>query len=250
MLLPAGGSTCQNDLPEPFRIKTQRWVNIPEYRYTLQPKCYYKGWVNMLQNLHPTQSIDLFTQNGIKMRSNNTFSVHFIIRQNQNGNYTIFARIVVNKSRCELGLKQAIEKGDWNQGKGAAKPKTPALQQLNSYLEEVRAKVVTHYQQLDLADEHVTAEAVKASYLGQGAKAEEEKMTLNKLVAMHNEMMQKVLERGTMKNYYSTALYLKKYMSKKYLSGDIQLKDLNFAFITGFEFYIHNNLTSIDQSFF
>jgi integrase/recombinase XerD len=44
-----------------------------------------------------------------------------------------------------------------------------------------------------------------------------------------------------MKNYYSTALYLKKYLSAKYLSGDIFLKDLNFQFITSFEFYIRNN---------
>lgn len=70
---------------------------------------------------------------------------------------------MVNKSRCELGLNQTIEKDDWNQGKGAVKPKIPALKQLNSYLEKVRA------------------------------------------------------------NYYSTALYLKKYMGKKYLlSGEIQ----------------------------
>jgi hypothetical protein len=30
--------------------------------------------------------------------------------------------------------------------------------------------VVTHYQQLDLDDNHVTTEAVKASYLGEGSK--------------------------------------------------------------------------------
>jgi len=45
--------------------------------------------------------------------------------------------------RSELCLKQAIEKDDWNPGKEAAKPKTPALKQLNSYLEEVRATLVT-----------------------------------------------------------------------------------------------------------
>ena len=175
------------------------------------------------------------------MRSTNTFGVHFIIRPNQKGTHTLYVRIVVNKSKSELGLKRAIDKDDWNPGRGAAKPRTPELKQLNSYLEEVRAKMVTHYQRLDLDDEHITAEAVKNSYLGLGSGGEEEKMTLNKLVASHNEMMQKVLERGTMKNYYSTAIYLKRYMAKKYPSGDIYLKDLSFSFITGFEFYIRNN---------
>ena len=93
---------------------------------------------------------------------------------------------------------------------------------MNNYLEEVRAKLVSHYQQLDLAGELFTAETVKNSYLGRN-DAGEEKMTLNRLVGLHNEMMQKVLERGTMKNYYSTAIYLKKFMSCKYAAGDIPL---------------------------
>jgi len=42
------------------------------------------------------------------MRSNNTFGVHFITRQNQKGNCTIFARIVVNKTRSELGQQYCL----------------------------------------------------------------------------------------------------------------------------------------------
>jgi site-specific recombinase XerD len=173
------------------------------------------------------------------MRSTNTFGFHFIIRPNQKGSYTIYARIVVNKSKCELGIKQTIQKDDWNQGKGCAKSKTIELKQLNSYLEQVRSKLVVHYRKLDLEDVHVTAEVVKNSYLG--LQAVDKTMTLNELIETHNEMMQKVLERGTMKNYYTTAMYIKRYMSNKYLSGDVLLKDLNFQFITEFEFYIRNN---------
>lgn len=174
------------------------------------------------------------------MRSSNTFGIQFILRPNQRGTHTIYTRIVVNSTRCELGLKQAIDKDDWNSAKGAAKPKNHELKKLNNYLEEVRAKLVSHYRELDLSGERFTAESVKNSYLGRTA-AGEEKISLNRLVAMHNEMMEKVLERGTMKNYYSTAVYLKKFMNGKYAAGDIFLMDLNFQFITGFEMYIRNN---------
>jgi len=173
------------------------------------------------------------------MRSTNTFGVHFIIRPNQKGSYTIYARIVVNKSRCELGIKQVIQKDDWNQSKGSAKSKTSELKQLNSYLEQVRSKLVVHYRKLDLEDVNITAAVVKNSYLG--LRATEKTMTLNELMETHNEMMQKVLERGTIKNYYTTAMYAQRYLSNKYLSGDVLLKDLNFQFITEFEFYIRNN---------
>jgi integrase len=174
------------------------------------------------------------------MRSKNTFGLHFVLRPAQKGSHAIYARIVVNGSRCELALKQIIDKKDWNADKGAARPTTPALKRLNSHLEEVRAKLVSHYQELALANEYLTAEMVKNSYLGKTAGGEE-KMTLNRLVAKHNEMQGKILERGTMKNYKSTAIYLRNYMLSKYDAGDIYLKDLTHQFITGFEFYIRNN---------
>jgi hypothetical protein len=66
-------------------------------------------------------------------------------------------------------------------------------------------------------------------------------MTLCKSVDMHNDMMKSVLEKGTLKNYFSTAVYLKRYLAYKYLVRDINLHDLAYSFITGFEFYIRNN---------
>ena len=88
----------------------------------------------------------------------------------------------------------------------AARPTTPEIKRLNSYLEEVRAKVVSSYQELNLPGEYFTAEMLKNAYFGKTA-AGEEKMTLNRLVVMHNEMLGKTLEKGAMKNYKSTAIY-------------------------------------------
>jgi len=174
------------------------------------------------------------------MRSSNTFGLHFVLRPTQKDSHAIYVRIVVNGSRCELALKQVIDKNDWNSEKGAARPKTPALKKLNTYLEEVRAKLVSNYQQLDLTGDYLTAEMLKNAYLGKTA-AGEEKMTLSRLVAHHNEMMRQTLEPGTMKNYKSTAIYLRNYMNLKYDAGDIYLKDLSYQFISGFDFYVRNN---------
>jgi site-specific recombinase XerD len=177
------------------------------------------------------------------MKSTNTFGVHYTLRQNRpvDGKFPIYVRITVNKSRCELALKSYLLKEDWNNAKGAAKPKNQELKELNSYLEEVRSKIVTHYQRLALENTEVTAEAVKNAYLGISEKTTAEKITLCKLVDMHNDLMKSVLKRGTLKNYFSTAIYLRKFLGKKSPAGDIQLEDLNYAFITAFEFYIRNN---------
>ena len=173
------------------------------------------------------------------MRSSNTFGVHFVLRRMAK-THSIFARITVNGTRCELALKRSIDPTDWNVAKGVAKPKNPALKQLNSLLEEVRAKLVSNYQQFNLAGEYFSAEMLKNAYLGKTVEGEE-KITLNRLVAMHNEMLGKTLEPGTMKNYKSTAIYIRNYLNLKYDAGDIFLKDLSHQFITGFEFHVRNN---------
>src|SRR6185312_5684676 len=174
------------------------------------------------------------------MRSSNTFGLHFVLRPAQKGTHAIYARIVVNGTRCELALKQTIDKNDWNSAKGAAKPRTSALKQLNSLLEEIRAKVVASYQEFNLTGQYFTAEMLKNAYFGKTPEGDE-KMTLNRLVVMHNEMLGKTLEPGTMKNYKSTAIYIRNYLNLKYAAGDIYLKDLTHQFITGFEHYVRNN---------
>ena len=68
------------------------------------------------------------------MRSSNTFGVHFTLRnKEQNGKLPIYARIVVNKTRCELSLKHYLPKNDWNEIKGVVKSKNEELKQLNSF---------------------------------------------------------------------------------------------------------------------
>jgi len=177
------------------------------------------------------------------MKSTNTFGVHFSLRLNRpvNGKFPVYVRITVNKSRCVLALKSLVKEEDWNIGKGSPKPKNEELKQLSSYLEEVRSKLVVQFQRLQLDNTTVTAEAVKNAYLGINDKPAGEKMTLCKLVDMHNDMMKTVLEKGTLKNYFSTAIYIKKFLSHRYQVQDMNLEDLNYAFITGFEFYIRNN---------
>jgi len=177
------------------------------------------------------------------MKNANTFGVHFTLRLDRpvNGRFPIYVRIQVNKGRCAVALKTLVNKEDWNIGKGSPKPKNEELKQLASYLEEVRSKIVVEFQRLQLENTIVTAEAVKNAYLGISDKPAVEKITLCKLVDMHNDMMKSVLKRGTMKNYFSTALYIRRFLAKKSPAGDINLEDLNYSFITGLEFYIRNN---------
>lgn len=175
------------------------------------------------------------------MKTTNTFGVHFILRKNktQNGKYPVYARISVNKSRCELAMKCYLKKEDWNEVKGFAKPKNDELKQLNTYFEEVRAKITNYYRQFERQEIVITAEALKNAYLGQGDQLKQK--TLMEVFTQHNKEMAASLKWGTMKNYFTTAKYLKEFLSNRFPGGDIYLKQLNYEFISSFELYVRSN---------
>jgi integrase/recombinase XerD len=166
------------------------------------------------------------------MRSTNTFGVHFTLKLSRmaEGKFPIYARIVINKSRCELALKYLIKKEDWNSFRGEAKSKNEELKILNSYLEETRGKIGGHYRELILNNKEVTAESVKNSYLGVTEIENNKNYTLLWAVEEHNIKMHTSLKPGTMKNYFTTAKYLKIFVKKKYKVSDIPLKKLNYEF--------------------
>jgi site-specific recombinase XerD len=175
------------------------------------------------------------------MKSKNTFGVHFTLRLSREvgGKFPIYVRVVVNKTRVELALKCFLLKEDWNGIKGLPKPKNDDLKQLTSYLEEVRAKIINHYRELEMDDQELTAEAVKNAYLG--IKEPKKQYSLLWLMEEHNTIMEKILKPGSLKNYYTTARYLKVFLKKKYNLDDIHLGDLRFEFITAFEYFIRSN---------
>jgi len=176
------------------------------------------------------------------MKGKNSFGVHFILRQarSRNGKAPIYARISVNGSRSEITVKAFVDPDDWNDSKGTARPKSGELRELNNYLEDVRGKLFTHYRDLKIDEEILTAEAVKNSYLGITEEQEEIQKTLLWLAAQHNSNMAKVLKHGSLKNYYTTERYLEKLLQMRYPSGDISLNQLRYEFITNFENYIRN----------
>ena len=185
------------------------------------------------------------------MKNSNTFGVNFILRMNkeQNGKCPVYARINVNSSRVELSIKTSLAINDWNAGKGTAKPKTPELKKFNSYLEEVRSKLVKSYQELNLGDAQVTAEAVKNAYLGIGPEVKEKivERTLLWLIKEHNEVMFRVLKKGSMKNYYTTERYIRKFLKEKCKVADINLNDLSYSFMTAFEHFVRTTPIKVND---
>lgn len=167
-----------------------------------------------------------------------TFSVLFFTRKlNRNKKeLSIYARITVNGKCSEMSLKRKTSVNEWDSSKGRLKGTSPRIKQLNSYLDQVYSKLLdTHKRILD-KDNLITADKVKASYLG----LDEEHKTLKDIIDYHDEKMKDVLKWGTLKNYHTTAKYLKEFLKKKKKTNDVYLKQINYQFITEFEMFLRN----------
>ena len=172
------------------------------------------------------------------MRNNSTLTVLIFTRDINNNpeKLTIYARITVDGRRAEISLKRYTAVNVWDDSKGRVIGTSQKARLLNSYLDEVYVQIMDAHKQLLQEGKLITAQAVKARYLGQ----DEQNQSLKELVTYHNTNMVSVLKFGTMKNYYSTERYLHKFLRHKFNSPDVYLKQLNYRFIVDFEQYLRN----------
>ena len=172
------------------------------------------------------------------MKSKNTFGIQFVLRLPKNKKdemAVVYARITVNGRRAEISLKNKVSINNWDEAKGRAKGKREEIVKLNSHMEQVRSLIFDCYQELIQQNKPVSVNAVKAKYLGEDI---EEAMTLLKVAEYHKQVATTKLAPGTMKNYYTTESYLKKFLKYQYRKNDITLDELNYKFILDFENFL------------
>ena len=179
------------------------------------------------------------------MKTTSTFGIQFIIRpkKNEPEKAIIYVRINVNSKRLEISLKRTIDATLWYYPGECVKGTSIEVKQLNKFIEETRYNIRECYQELRLQRKIITAEAVKNLFLGE-TKSEN---TLCSLIDYHNTNMRDVLAHGTLKNYFTTKKYVDLFLKKHFKTNDIYLSDLNYQFITEFEFFLRKT-NPLDES--
>ncbi|MGA8855393.1 MAG: site-specific integrase [Christiangramia sp.] len=179
------------------------------------------------------------------MQTSKTFSIHFWLNsaKKKDDLEPIYARITVDGKRAEISLKRSISVTYWDTRSKRANWRIPAGKALNAYLDQVYADLLDCQKQLLTESKYVTAQAIKARYLGE----DEQHKTLLQLVTYHNTNMGSILKPGTLKNYFTTERYIKRYLKIKLKTNDIFLKQLSYKFIIDFEQFLRNG-KSINHS--
>ncbi len=179
------------------------------------------------------------------MEPSRTFSIHFWLNtaKKKDNLAPIYARVTVNGKRSEISLKRQTSVTYWDTKSKKTTSRTPEGKALNSYLDQVHAKLLECHKQLSSGFELVTSKGIKARFLGQ----DKSHKTLLELIAYHNENMVGTLKFGTLKNYFTTENYIKRFLFKKKKVNDIYLKQLTYSFIIDFEQFLRKG-PSINRS--
>jgi len=111
---------------------------------------------------------------------------------------------------------------------------------INKYIEDVRFRLKEKYHMLEEKGFIITADAIKETYLGIH-KSQNSGHKLIELINYHEEIFGHELSKGTLKNYYTTRDYIKRFLQLKYKTNDILLRELDFQFITELKLYIREN---------
>ena len=172
------------------------------------------------------------------MKSAHTFSILFWINKSKtkDGKAPIYARITVEGKRSEISLKRSIESDNWNAEKGLVKGNKEDSRMINSYIGEVRNQLFESYQNLQKQKKFITAELIKANYLGSG----DNEHTLIRVFEDHNANHNGNLSANSIRNYKNTLNYVKLYLKEIMFTSDCYLSQLNYKWLVDFEVFLKN----------
>lgn len=174
------------------------------------------------------------------MKITQTFSI--LIWANKakatNDGLPLFARITVDGKRAEISLKRKVDPNNWNAKTGQLDGKGEEVRATNNYITQIKSEILKIYNQMQMFDEFITAEAIKVRFTGE----KEEKRTILQVFDYHNEQMERVVNidvvPATLVKFKTIRAKLYLYIWYQYKKSDYYLEELSHQFVTNFEYYL------------
>lgn len=171
------------------------------------------------------------------MKTTHTFIVHFWLKKKsvkKDGTISIYARIRLDGNSADISTKESTRESNWCPMAERINNKVKDANLVNNVLDDISSGLKTAYRTLLQEGGFITVQAVKQRFLGEDSPL----ATLNDLFKYHrkNELIK--LKNGTAKNYSATEKYLQRFIKTKYRTTDVNLGQINYAFVLSFENYL------------
>ncbi|WP_194768842.1 site-specific integrase [Tamlana sp. I1] len=173
------------------------------------------------------------------MKTTKSFSIGFLLKKTavkDDGQIPIYARIRVDGICADISVKRTTLESYWCSKSLRLNPRIKGAQSINLYLDEIYADLMDCHRQLYFEGKPISAQAIKSSYLGTDKLLE----TLGDIINYHWEVESVKLEKGTLKNYYATEKYLRRFTQHKYKKDDVHLNFIDYKFIVEFEQFLRS----------
>jgi Arm DNA-binding domain len=101
----------------------------------------------------------------------------------------LFARVTVDGRRAEISLKRKVNPEHWDAKTASLSEKDENAKATNQFITHVKAELMKLYDQMQVLEEHISAETLKLRFTG----GKEEVKTLLQVVDYHNNQMSKMI---------------------------------------------------------
>jgi len=177
---------------------------------------------------------------------NKTVSIHFHIRRDKiidDERAPIYLRITIDGLKSELATKRYIHPDRWNAKTQKATGISEESSSINSFLKSFEIEVYNHYQELMASKSSITSHRLKNKILGMDKTG---RFAL-KIFEEHNQQFAALVgdkednyAPSTLVRYETTKKHITDYLYNKYKLSDIDIKEVDHEFISGFEFYLRS----------
>lgn len=170
-----------------------------------------------------------------------TFKIIFIQRKPKNyssGPIPIYARMTIKGKRIEWSTNRECDPEKWNKSTGRVRGNGQSANQINSHLEVLRNNIFEIQRDLMMAGVEVSVNSIKNKIDG---KTEHKKSLLDVYryhVQQVKQLVGKQYAAGTLKRFKAALSSLEAFIKWKYKEEDIALAEVNFQFITEYEFFL------------
>ncbi|WP_149243581.1 site-specific integrase [Dyadobacter sp. 32] len=169
------------------------------------------------------------------------FTMFFYLKKRSNfteGEHSIYARLTLNGERIEISTSRKCESEKWNPKKGRKNGTREDAKILNAYLDTLQFRIYEIYRQAVESDIELTAEMLKNRINGVTDKSR----LILEIFQSHNEKMAKLVGSdfalGTLGRYQTTFDHTQAFIKWKYKASDLSIQELDFNFISEFEFWL------------
>lgn len=156
------------------------------------------------------------------------------------GGCPIYVRITVDGKRAEISLQRDVPEQFWDQSAQKVKGKHENSHVLNSYLDLIKGKIQSIYNQLLAANARITASLLKAKLAG---RADAKEKTICDAFDFHNQKMAENIKVGngsqrTLTRYEITKNKVIAFMESEYKAADKELNKIRLPFVLEFEHFL------------